>query len=76
MLLYDQQNDNRFKTFFKNIDGSWYTLKFDYEYMDGIIIGYNELLLLYAESLAKSNGNMNQALNALQKIEKKGLWQS
>ena len=41
------------------------------EYMDGIIIGYNELLLLYAESLAKSNGNMNQALNALQKIEKR-----
>lgn len=39
--------------------------------MDGIIIGYNELLLLYAESLAKSNGNMNQALNALQKIEKR-----
>ena len=26
---------------------------------------------LYAESLAKSNGNMNQALNALQKIEKR-----
>ena len=71
IAAYDQQNDNRFKTFFKNIDGSWYTLRFDYEYMDGIIIGYNELLLLYAESLAKSNGNMNQALNASQKIEKR-----
>lgn len=71
IAAYDQQNDNRFKTFYKNIDGSWYTLKFDYEYMDGIIIGYNELLLLYAESLAESNGNMNQALDALQKIEKR-----
>lgn len=32
---------------------------------------YLDMLLLYAESLAKSNGNMNQALNALQKIEKR-----
>ena len=49
IAAYDHNNDRRFQTFYKNIDGLWYTVKFDYEHMDGIIIGYNELLLLYAE---------------------------
>ncbi len=71
IAAYDRDNDRRFNAFYKNIEGLWYTFKFDYEHMDGIIIGYNELLLIYAESLAESNGNIEQALNALQKIEKR-----
>lgn len=71
IAAYDQDNDRRFNAFYKNIEGQWYTVKFDYEHMDGIIIGYNELLLIYAEALAESNGNMEQALSALQKIEKR-----
>lgn len=66
---YDHEKDVRFITFFKNIEGLWYTVKFDYEYMDGIIMGYNELLLIYAESLAESDGDLRQALWALQQIE-------
>ncbi|RGP17821.1 RagB/SusD family nutrient uptake outer membrane protein [Parabacteroides gordonii] len=71
IAAYDHNNDRRFQTFYKNIDGLWYTVKFDYEHMDGIIMGYNELLLIYAESLAESDSNMDLALNALQKIEKR-----
>lgn len=71
IAAYDHDNDRRFQTFYKNIDGLWYTVKFDYEHMDGIIMGYNELLLIYAESLAESDSNLNLALNALQKIEKR-----
>lgn len=69
IAAYDQENDRRFQSFFKKIDGLWYTVKFDYEYMDGIIMGYNELLLIYAESVAESNGDLAEALKALQKIE-------
>lgn len=71
IAAYDQANDRRFQAYYKNINGAWYTVKFDYEYMDGIIMGYNELLLIYAESLAASGGNAGLALDALQKIEKR-----
>ncbi len=39
--------------------------------MDAIVLGYNELLLIYAESLAESGGDLDTALNALQQIEKR-----
>lgn len=69
IAAYDQSKDLRFKTFYTNIEGSWYTTKFDYEFMDAIILGYNELLLIYAESLAESGGDLKVALNALNQIE-------
>ena len=69
---YDHENDLRFKTFYVNIEDAWYTTKFDYEYMDAIILGYNELLLIYAESLAESSSDLADlqlALDALNEIE-------
>lgn len=68
---YDQKNDLRFSTFYTRIENSWYTTKFNYEYMDGVILGYNELLLIYAESLAESGGDMTKALEAINKIERR-----
>lgn len=71
IAAYDQEADRRFKAYYAHINGLWYTTKFDYEYMDGIIMGYNELLLIYAESAAESQGNSELALQALQTIEKR-----
>lgn len=71
IAAYDQANDRRFAAYYQQINGLWYTVKFDYEYMDGIIMGYNELLLIYAEALAESGGDMQQALSALQNIEQR-----
>ncbi len=68
---HDQVNDRRFSTFYKEINGSWYTTRFDYQYMDGIVMAYNELLLLYAESLAESGGSLDDALDALNQIEER-----
>ena len=79
IAAYDQENDLRFKTFYAYIDNSWYTTKFDYEYMDAIILGYNELLLIYAESLAESSSeqaDLKQALEALNKIEARAYGQA
>lgn len=69
LKAYDQVNDKRFSTFYKEINGSWYTTRFDYQYMDGIVMAYNELLLLYAEALAESGGDLAEALAALNRIE-------
>ncbi len=68
---YDKETDRRFETFYKEINGSWYTTRFDYEYMDAIIMGYNELLLLYAEALAESGGDLTEALAVLNQIEQR-----
>lgn len=76
IAAYDQENDRRFAAYYQNINGLWYTVKFNYEYMDGIIMAYNELLLIYAESLAESGGDMQRALEALQKIEKRAYGQA
>lgn len=69
LQAYDDVNDKRFETFYKEINGSWYTTRFDYQYMDGIVMAYNELLLIYAEALAESGGDLNEALTALNLIE-------
>lgn len=66
---FDKENDRRFSTFFTEINGSWFTTRFDYEYMDAIVMSYNELLLIYAESEAESNGDLTAALAALNQIE-------
>ena len=68
---YDKVNDKRFSTFYTEINGLWYTTKFDYEFMDAIILGYNELLLIYAESLAESGSDFSIALSALNQIEQR-----
>lgn len=68
---YDRENDKRFYTFYTEINGSWYTTRFDYEFMDAIVIGYNELLLIYAESMAGSDGGLAEALSALNQIEQR-----
>ena len=66
---FDHENDRRFSVFYKEIDGAWYTTRFDYEYMDGIVMGYNELLLIYAEAAAESEMDLVDALAALNQIE-------
>lgn len=73
---HDKVNDQRFTTFYKEINGTWYTTRFDYQYMDGIVMGYNELLLLYAEAAAESDGDLDEALKALNQIEQRAYGQS
>ena len=66
---FDRENDYRFSAFYEEVNGSWYTTRFDYEYMDGIVMGYNELLLIYAEAAAESGVDLADALAALNQIE-------
>ncbi len=73
---HDKENDRRFSTFYKEINGSWYTTRFDYQYMDAIVMGYNELLLIYAEALAESGGDLTEALAALNQIEQRAYGQA
>lgn len=73
---HDKENDRRFSTFYKEINGSWYTTRFDYQYMDAIVMGYNELLLLYAEALAESGGDLTEALTSLNQIEQRAYGQA
>lgn len=64
-------NDNRFNKFYTTISGEVYTTKFDYDHMDAIVTGFDELLLIYAEALASSNNTSDhvEAVNWLNKIE-------
>jgi len=71
LKAHDQTNDLRFSTFYKEINGSWYTTRFDYQYMDAIVMGFNELLLIFAEATAESGGNLPEALSALNQIEQR-----
>jgi tetratricopeptide (TPR) repeat protein len=73
---HDKENDRRFATFYKEINSSWYTTRFDYQYMDAIVMGYNELLLLYAEASAESGGDLTEALAALNQIEHRAYGQT
>ena len=67
--LFEQYDadDQRKEVFYKTEGGVHYTTKFDYDNMDCIIMGENELLLIYAEAAAKVN--LSKAIAALQKIE-------
>lgn len=67
--LFEQYsaNDRRKELFYKTGDGVHYTTKFDYDNMDCIIMGKNELLLIYAEAAATVN--LPKAIAALQEIE-------
>lgn len=54
-------NDTRYNKFYVTRSGVVYTKKFDYTAMDAIVIGFDELLLLYAEALASSATAADQA---------------
>jgi tetratricopeptide (TPR) repeat protein len=73
---HDRENDRRFAAFYKEVNGSWYTTRFDYQYMDAIVMGYNELLLLYAEALAEAGHDLPEALSALNQIERRAYGQA
>jgi starch-binding outer membrane protein, SusD/RagB family len=63
--------DTRLTKFYKTTNGVVYTTKFNYDYMDGIVTGFDELLLIYAEALASSNApaDLTEAITWLNKIE-------
>ena len=54
-------NDTRFSKFYLTKNNVVYTRKFDYTAMDAIVIGFDELLLIYAEALASSANTADQA---------------
>ena len=64
-------NDTRYNKFYLTKNGVVYTKKFDYTYMDAIVLGFDELLLIYAEALASSNNasDLAEAVLWLNKIE-------
>ncbi|MBE7170372.1 MAG: RagB/SusD family nutrient uptake outer membrane protein [Williamsia sp.] len=64
-------NDLRYNKFYLTKNGVVYTKKFDYNAMDAIVVGFDELLLLYAEALASSASTADQteAVSWLNKIE-------
>ena len=64
-------NDARFTKFYRTTNNIVYSTKFNYDYMDGIVMGFDELLLVYAEALASSGtpANLTEAVSWLNKIE-------
>lgn len=62
-------DDSRKDVFFKTENGIHYTTKFDYDNMDCILMGANELMLIYAEAAAKIN--LSKAISMLQRIEQR-----
>jgi starch-binding outer membrane protein, SusD/RagB family len=63
--------DTRYSKFYVTKNGVVYTTKFDYTYMDAIISGFDELVLIYAEALASSGNaaDLAEAVLWLNKIE-------
>lgn len=63
--------DARKAKFYLTKNGIVYTTKYNYTYMDGIVTGFDELLLIYAEALASSNSaaDLAEAVSWLNKIE-------
>lgn len=64
-------NDTRFTKLYRTANNIVYSTKFNYEYMDGIVTGFDELLLIYAEALASSANatDRTEAVSWLNKIE-------
>lgn len=64
-------NDTRLTKFYRTVNNVVYTTKFNYDYMDGIVSGFDELLLIYAEALASSASpaDLLEAVSWLNKIE-------
>ena len=63
--------DARYPKFYITKSGVVYTTKFNYTYMDGLVMGFDELLLLYAEALASLNtpADLAEAVTWINKIE-------
>lgn len=63
--------DLRYTKFYIKKNNIVYTTKFDYTYMDAIVTGFDELLLIYTEALAASNNaaDLTEAVLWLNKIE-------
>ena len=66
-----QTTDARKAKFYIVKNGITYSTKFNYTYMDGLVTGFDELLLIYAEALASSNNaaDLAEAVTWLNKIE-------
>jgi hypothetical protein len=64
-------NDTRLTKFYTTKNGVVYTTKFNYNYMDAIVTGFDELILIYAEALASSGApaDLAEAVSWLNKIE-------
>jgi len=64
-------NDARLNKFYTTKNGVVYTTKFNYNYMDAIVAGFDELVLIYAEALASSGApaDLAEAVSWLNKIE-------
>jgi hypothetical protein len=64
-------NDKRYSKFHITKNNVVYSTKFNYNYMDGIVTGFDELVLIYAEALASSGiaADLTEAVSWLNKIE-------
>jgi tetratricopeptide (TPR) repeat protein len=64
-------NDKRYAKFHITKNNVVYSTKFNYNYMDGIVTGFDELILIYAEALASSGNaaDLTEAVSWLNKIE-------
>jgi hypothetical protein len=73
IAAYAPATDTRYNKFFLTKNGVIYTKKFDYNAMDAIVTGFDELLLVYAEALAASGTptDLAEAVLWLNKIEKR-----
>ncbi|RYZ51741.1 MAG: RagB/SusD family nutrient uptake outer membrane protein [Sphingobacteriales bacterium] len=64
-------NDSRFANLYLTKNGIVYSSRFNYNYMDNLVSGFDELLLIYAEALALSSNSADlaEAVTWLNKIE-------
>jgi hypothetical protein len=73
IAAYTPAKDIRYNKFFLTKNGVIYTKKFDYNAMDAITMGFDELLLIYAEATATAGTPtaLGDAVLWLNKIEKR-----
>ncbi|MES2332564.1 MAG: RagB/SusD family nutrient uptake outer membrane protein [Bacteroidota bacterium] len=73
IAAFTPATDTRYNKFFLTKNGVIYTKKFDYNAMDAITMGFDELLLLYAEATATAGTptDLAEAVLWLNKIEKR-----
>jgi hypothetical protein len=70
---YTPASDTRYNKFYLTKNGVIYTKKFDYNAMDAIVTGFDELLLIYVEATASAGTptDLAEAVLWLNKIEKR-----
>lgn len=63
--------DKRYAAFYLTKNNIVYSSKFNYNFMDGIVTGFDELVLIYAEALASSSvaADLTESVSWLNKIE-------